>query len=179
MFFADLCRFNRLRRLFCSNRRCFSEYGTLLFFRTGRIFRAPVSKSCNRSTAAFRFALCVLNFCEATLSTPFLSVRVAKCVSIRCFCQSERLPELATSKSSVTRVLTLLIFCPPGPPLRETLKTSSSSFINMSRVISIIAFTYILSGFPCHANLHESLKIIKNFPFCLVLEREEHISLIS
>ncbi len=96
--------------------------------------------------AALRFAPCVLNFCETTLSTPFLSARVASRVSILCFCQSERLPQLATSKNSVTRVLTLLTFCPPGPLLRETLKTSSSSDIDISVVISIIVSVSKLPG---------------------------------
>ena len=135
-----------------SNRRCLAAYETLLFFRIGRVFKAPASNSCNRSTAALRFARCVLNFCETTLSTPFLSVRVARRASILRFCQSERLPQLATSKNSVTLVLTLLTFCPPGPLLRETLNTSSSSCINMPPFISIIAYASKSYGFPCRGN---------------------------
>jgi len=151
MCFLNLCCFNVLLRLFSSNRRCLAAYGTSLLFRIGRVFRASASNCCNLSTAALRFALCVLYFCDITLSTPFLSVRLAREVSIRCFCKSERLSQLVTSKNSVTRVLSLLIFCPPGPLLRETLNTSSSSFINMSPGISIITvyFNPIRFPMPC------------------------------
>ena len=81
--------------------------------------------------AVFRFAFWVRNFWEATLITPFLSVLVASLVRMRFFCGCEKDMVLVTSNRTVTRVLTLLTFCPPGPELRLNLKSSSSSLINI------------------------------------------------
>lgn len=47
----------------------------------------------------------------------------------------ERLGELATSNHSVTLVLVLFTFCPPGPLLCDAVKTSSSSGMQISLLI--------------------------------------------
>jgi len=119
-------------------RRSLAEYGTFVFFRRGLVLSASFRNSRSRSIAALRFAFCVRNFCETTLIAPFLFARVASRSSICCFCVSDKLPQFNTSNNSVIRVLTLLIFCPPGPLLRDALKIRSSSRISMSSVISII-----------------------------------------
>ena len=58
---------------------------------------------------------------------PSLLMRVARFVKMQCFCSGDRVGELATSNLRVTRLLTLLTCCPPGPLLREALNFSSSS----------------------------------------------------
>src|SRR5437867_10768817 len=58
---------------------------------------------------------------------------------MRRFCSGERLRDALTSKRSVTRVFTLLTFCPPGPLLRAAVKVRSSSGIENPGRIRIIA----------------------------------------
>ena len=137
--FSTLCLFNVLRRFFSSSRLSRAYCGTAVFLRIGLVLNASLNSSHNRSTAALLFAFCVRYLCEATLTTPSLFARVLSRFSIRLFCDSEKLPHFATSNRTVTRVLTLLTFCPPGPPLRENLKTSSSSQTPILSVISIIS----------------------------------------
>ena len=105
----------------------------------GLVSIAELNNSRSRSTTALRFAFCVRYRCEITRITPSLLARHASRFSIRFFCTSDRFVEFAKSKSSVTRVLTLFTFCPPGPLLRENLNTSSFSEIKMSPLISIIS----------------------------------------
>ena len=63
---------------------------------------------------------------------------------MRAFCVSERLADARTSKNSVIRVLTLLTFWPPGPLLREALKTSSfSAIMTVSTSFSIISYVHV------------------------------------
>ena len=125
------CFFRRLLFLFSSSRFSFAFSGIFVFFLGGFFFRASFSKSVSLSMAVFRFAFWVRNFWETTLITPFLSVLVASLVRMRFFCGCEKTLVLVTSKKTVTRVLTLLTFCPPGPELRLNLKSSSSSLSNI------------------------------------------------
>jgi len=136
-----------LRRFFSSNRRLLTASGTLVFFRTGLVFSASLSNSPSRSTTIARFAFCVRYRCETTLIWPCLLTRVASRLSIRFFWPSEKPAQFAKSKSSVTRVLTLFTFCPPGPPLRENLKTSSSSEM---KILFLISITVCFPTAPCH-----------------------------
>lgn len=50
------------------------------------------------------------------------------------FCGWDKLGEFTTSNLSVTRVFSLLTFCPPGPLLREAVKSSSSSGMDKNSV---------------------------------------------
>ncbi len=125
------CFFIRDLFLFSSSRFCFAFSGIFVFFLGGFFFRASFIKSVSLSTAALRFAFWVRNFCETTLITPFLSALVASLVRMRFFCGCERALLLVTLNRTVTRVLTLLTFCPPGPELRLKVKSSSSSLINI------------------------------------------------
>lgn len=52
-----------------------------------------------------------------------------------CLSSSRRLGELRTSNQRVIRLLTLLTFCPPGPLLREAVKISSLSGMEIRCVI--------------------------------------------
>ena len=132
-----------LRRLFSSNRRSIAPLGTLVFLRTGSVCRASATSCRSRSLAAVRFAFCVLCRCETTRITPSLLARVASRSNIRFFAPSERTLVLATSNRTVTRVLTLFTFCPPGPELRELLNTSSSCGIS---IIPQAPFDIICAG---------------------------------
>jgi len=110
--------------------------------RTGFFFKASVSSSFIRSTAASRFALCVRYRWQMTCITPSLLARVASFLRILFFCSSDSIVLFSTSKNKVTRVFTLLTFCPPGPPLREYLKISSSAGIIISLFFSVtMSFT--------------------------------------
>ena len=128
------------RCFFLLSRFCFDEYGTLVFFRGFCLTSALVISSFSFSIAAFRFASCVRCFCDITRNCPFLSARVWSLVNIRFFCPSFRDGHCATLNSSVTRVLTLLTFCPPGPLLRENCQSNSSSETNIPLPISIIPY---------------------------------------
>lgn len=125
------CLFRRDLFLFSLRRFSFSFSGIFDFFLGGFFFRASFSKSRSLSTAALRLAFWVRNFCETTLITPFLSVLVASLVRMCFFCGCEKALVLVTLNRTVTRVLTLLTFCPPGPELRLNLKSISSSLINV------------------------------------------------
>lgn len=72
---------------------------------------------------------------------PCLLMRPDRRFRIRRFCSSVRLFEFATSKSSITRVFTLLTCCPPGPPLLDATNVISCSGIDKRSVISIIPHT--------------------------------------
>jgi len=142
-FCIILCCFRRPRRFFSSNRRSFCAFGTFVFFRTGFLASAALNSSTSRSLTAVRFAFCVRYRCETTRITPSLLARVLSRSSIRVFWLSEKLSHPATSKKSVIRVLTLFTFCPPGPLLREALKTRSSSEIKMPFLTSISVMSLI------------------------------------
>jgi len=128
--------------LFSPSRFCFDAYGIFVFFRGFCLISALVISSFSFSIAAFRFASCVRCFCDITRNCPFLSARVWSLVNIRFFCQSVKVGHCATLKNSVTRVLTLLTFCPPGPLLRENPHVSSSSPTNIPFPSSIILFSH-------------------------------------
>src|SRR6185436_12646772 len=66
-------------------------------------------------------------------------IRVASRSRSRFFCSSVRLGDASRSNRRVTRVSSLFTFCPPGPPLREVTKETSSSGIARLSPISIIA----------------------------------------
>lgn len=62
---------------------------------------------------------------------------------MRCLSSSRRLGEWRTSNQRVILLLTLLTFCPPGPPLREAVKINS--FSGMERKCVILTFPSSLS----------------------------------
>jgi len=95
--------------------------------RTGTGISACLSNSISRCSAALRLAFCVRNLRQTTLTTPFLSALVASRLSMRFFCCPERLEHRPTSKKTVTCVLTLFMFWPPGPLLRDALKERALS----------------------------------------------------
>src|SRR5262245_20051681 len=68
---------------------------------------------------------------------PSLLIRVASLPRILRFWSSERTEEPRTSKASVTLLLTLLTFWPPGPPLRDAVKVSSFSGIESPGTMGI------------------------------------------
>src|ERR1051326_7143713 len=64
-------------------------------------------------------------------------MRVCNRLTMRRRCSSESEGEWTTSNVSVTRLLTLLTFCPPGPPLRDAEKFSSASGMESSSLTTI------------------------------------------
>lgn len=93
------------------------------------------NRDAKRLTASSRLEAWVRCFCETTLRTPDLLSRVGSWFLTICFCRSERPGELSTSNQSVTLVLTLFTFCPPGPLLREAVNVNSLKGIESRSVI--------------------------------------------
>jgi len=141
------CCLSRLLRLFSSSRRRFAYAGIAVLFRTRLVAKASPSNSTRRSTAALRFAPAVRCRCDATCITPSRLALPESFFRMRRFCGSVRLGDSATLNHTVMRVLSLLTFCPPGPPLRELLKRSSFSSI-ATRSVTLISPTSPF-GFPC------------------------------
>jgi len=136
--FFERSRLRRLRRLLSSSLRCLAGAGILPGFLLLEGFKAARKRSAKRSIAAIRLRAWLRVFCDTTLRTPLLLTRVANCLKIRAFSVADRLSEFATSNQSVTRVLCLLTFCPPGPLLRAAVNFSSLSGKEIFWVIRII-----------------------------------------
>src|ERR1700681_297081 len=159
----DRSRFRPERRRFSSRRRAFAA-------REGRVFRrgtsscnASLTSSAKRSTAASLFATWLRWRCEETCSTPALVIRVASLSRNRAFCPSEKTAEAPTSKRTVTRVSSLLTFCPPGPPLRDVVKEISSSGMARSGVMGIMAGAYDSANRDGDAGLSSGRSSVRRF----------------
>ena len=124
-----------LRRFFLFNRRFLAAADIRVFFLNLIGLSASCSNSTKRSTAASRLAAWLRWRWETTLNMPSLLTLVLNRVMIRFLFSAERLGELATSNSSVTRLLILLTFWPPGLLLREKVKDNSSSPIRIPFLI--------------------------------------------
>jgi len=136
-------RFWRERRLFSSSRRSLAARVGLVFFRRDGACRAAARSSPSRSCAATRFICCVLCFCDRTLRMPALLIRAPKRSKMRSRCMSDRHPERATSKQTVTRVRTRLTFWPPGPLLVPARNSSASVGIRSKSPTSIIPDSHL------------------------------------
>ena len=95
-------------------------------------------RSTKRSIAAFLLAACVLCLCDVTRSIPAFVMRVASFSLILARCTEDSDGEPSTSKRIVTRVSSLLTFCPPGPVLLEYSRPISDSGMRNERLISIM-----------------------------------------
>ena len=126
-----------LRCFFCSRRRWIAPYGIFVFFLAVFVRSVSFRSWANLSIAAWRFAGWVRCSWDMMRRAPSLQILFRRRFWIRSFCSVERSGQLATSNKSVTRVLSLFTFCPPGPLLRENLKTSDSSEILVFLLISI------------------------------------------
>lgn len=125
------CFFSLLLCFLAARRRSSEPFVFFVFF-LGLVFcSASVSSSVKRSSAARRFAAWERCRRDTTLNIPFLLIRVANSFRRRSFCSEERLAEFLISNRKVTRVFTLLTFCPPGLLLREKANENSRDGISM------------------------------------------------
>lgn len=112
-------RFTSLRSRFDASRR-FREPAVARVARRTLGGRSPArSSSTNRSSDSRRFIAWVRWTSQTIRNVPSASIRPPSAASSRCFCSSESPRDSCTLKRSVTRVFTLLTFCPPGPELRS------------------------------------------------------------
>ncbi len=115
------------RFFFASMRRSCAPAGIRVFTRAGRGVSACRIKSENRSIASERFSSWLRVRWETIRRTPSLLIRPPSVSLILRLCSSERVVEAFRSNVKVTRLLTLFTFWPPGPPLLQAAKRSSSS----------------------------------------------------
>ena len=127
-------RVGLLRRRFVSPRPRFSvsrrrreALGILVGRRgvTGRNAEARSSK--RRARAARRLASCVRNRHETTKSSSLRLILVRSCEYTKFRSSSFNAHPASRLSRTITRVLSLLTFCPPGPPDREKMYDSASS----------------------------------------------------
>ncbi len=124
--------------IFFSSSRSFLELAEgCVGLRSGFPFNPEASIFNSLSIAFFLLPNCVLSDCDLTISSPAAFILFFKVRKIRSFSSSAKPAERAMLKCSSILVLTLFTFCPPGPPLREAIKTNSLSgilFFNSSGV---------------------------------------------
>ncbi len=97
--------------------------------RSGFSFRPEARIFSSLSTAFFLLPSWVLSDCDLTISSPAAFILFFRVIKMRSFSYSDKTDEAAMSKCSSIFVFTLFTFCPPGPPLREAMKTNSLSGI--------------------------------------------------
>lgn len=135
--------------LFSSSRLILDEVEGFVALRTFSAANTLLISSRNRSITTCLFLICERSFWEIRRSSPSFDILFLSFTVIVSFCSSVRIFESLTLNRSSTRVLTLLVCCPPGPLLFENLNVSSCS--SWLRSLSLFSFSSMLPeiALPC------------------------------
>lgn len=142
------CLFRCPRWRLSVSRRLLEARVGLVAFRTLTGRMTATRSSISFVSAARRLRACVRSRCLTTVRRPSADSLVRSRCRMRALYRLESCAHASKSKRRVTRVLTLLTCCPPGPGDRENCASIHRLSVLMSRAASVIHETDASDGTP-------------------------------